>query len=88
MSDEQFVAELQIYCYLRQIGGYPIGHPNRIGFQPVVPVAWLPSGHVDRKGTIDSGIYGDFSPNEVHALLEEGKIAMVQSRQQDNHAQN
>jgi hypothetical protein len=36
ISDEQFLKELEINCYCNQISGYPVGHPARMRFRPII----------------------------------------------------
>lgn len=62
MTDEEFYNELWIYCYVRQIDGYPLGHPKRTNFKPIVPT------NVTRKETLDMSYYDGFTAEQKEAL--------------------
>lgn len=66
MTDAAFNNELWIYCYKNQIDGYPLGHPCRTNFHPIVPT--VPSS---RQKTLDLAVYSGFSQEDRTALLVE-----------------
>jgi hypothetical protein len=36
MTDQEFLNELWINAYTNQIDGYPLGHPRRTNFKPIL----------------------------------------------------
>lgn len=74
MTDELFMNELRIRAYIDQIGGYPLGHPRRVNFKPIVPVVNTSDGKVIREATLNLSCYHDFSA-EDRALLLAGPAA-------------
>ncbi len=69
MTDHQFLVELRIRAYIDQIDGYPLGHPSREYFSPIVPT--LGGETVNREGTLALPCYHNFT-DEERAKLEEG----------------
>jgi hypothetical protein len=54
MTDEAFLNELWINSYTNQIDGYPLGHPRRTNFKPII----VTFGHpVDRERTLGAPSY-------------------------------
>ena len=71
MNDATFYNELWIACYKAQIDGYPIGHPNRMNFQPIVPYKKNEDGTYNRADTLDMASYSwVFAPKARALLLE------------------
>ena len=68
MSDEQFLAELNIRAYIDQISGYKVGDPARLNFAPTIPTIRV-SGTLHRAKTLELPSYHRFSPEERTALL-------------------
>lgn len=66
MTDSAFRNELWICCYKSQIDGYPLGHPGRMNFQPIVTFT------DDRLTALNLPSYaGKFTPEETALLLAE-----------------
>ena len=76
MTEQAFYNELWIACYKAQIDGYPLGHPNRTNFMPIVPVKMKRDGTYNREGTLEMTAYS-FTPEDKVLLLraadEDGK---------------
>lgn len=70
MSDEAFMHELWIYCYCHQIDGYPLGHPTRANFHPIVPYKRNADLTYDRQGTLEMSTYSDFTAEQMFRLTE------------------
>lgn len=69
MTDEQFLTELRIRAYTDQIAGYPLGHPARENFEPIIPRALdTNEGPLNRKVTLEFPCYHNFT-KEDHKLL-------------------
>lgn len=66
MTDEQFWNELWIYSYKAQIDGYPLGHPRRANFRPIVTAIGNP---VNREATLAMVGYEGFSEDDRKLLL-------------------
>ena len=64
MTDEQFKAELRIRSYIDQIDGYPLGHPARANFRPIIAVLGT------REATLDLPQYSTFTPEQRILLLK------------------
>lgn len=64
MTEDQFKNELWIACYIAQIDGYPLGHPKRTNFKPIVPR--IPD---NREKTLDMAPYAEKFTAEDKALL-------------------
>jgi len=67
MTDETFVDELYIRAYIDQIDGYPIGHPARKHFSPIIPINNNPDGSVNREATLEN--YHTFTDEQKQVLL-------------------
>lgn len=67
MNDKVFLNELWIYAYKHQIDGYPLGHPRRTGFKPIVVTIPDGKGGVNRERTLEH--YTSFSPEDKALLL-------------------
>ena len=63
MDDAAFRNEMWIVCYKSQIDGYPLGHPNRVNFKPIVPMMGT------RAGTLDMAVYANCFTEEQKKLL-------------------
>ena len=72
MTDEIFMNELSIRAYMDQLAGYPFGHPGRINLKPILAVHYRAEGKIDREKTLDSPVYGKFTPEQRAKLLEVG----------------
>ena len=70
MNDAAFYNELWIACYKAQIDGYPLGHPCRTNFKPIVPVKENRDGTYNRVGTLEMAGYS-FSDEDKALLLAE-----------------
>lgn len=68
VSEEQFAKELWINCYCNQITGYPVGHPQRMHFEPIIPVFRNSDGTYNRERTIDGPAY-TFTDEQKQILL-------------------
>lgn len=69
MNEAAFYNELWIYCYKTQIDGYPLGHPNRTNFRPIVPTKANEDGTYNRAGTLEMPSYHLFSADDRQKLL-------------------
>jgi hypothetical protein len=70
MTDAAFFNELWIACYKTQIDGYPLGHPKRTDFQPIVPFKRNEDGTYNRAGTLEMAGYS-FTDEQKALLLAE-----------------
>lgn len=71
MTDHQFMNELWIRAYIDQIEGYPLGHPGRENFVPIVPSCRDSNdGPVNRENTLDCPCYDRFTSEDREALLK------------------
>lgn len=71
MSDAAFNNELWIACYKMQIDGYPLGHPSRTNFKPIVTFKRSADGTFNREGTLEMALYADyFTPEQKQELLK------------------
>lgn len=71
MTDDAFYNELWIACYRSQIDGYPLGHPNRINFKPIVPVVRKEDRTYNREKTLMLSAYGSyFTDDQKQELLK------------------
>lgn len=72
MKDGAFRNELWINAYKNQIDGYPMGHPRRTNFRPIVST--VPKGDgtgtCNRQRTLDGTAY-TFTDEERELLLDE-----------------
>lgn len=73
MTDEAFQNELWVACYKAQIDGYPLGHPSRTNFQPIVP------RKATRKDTLDMGYYANLFTADDRRVLESEEPCSTQS---------
>jgi hypothetical protein len=80
MTDRQFMVELRIRAYIDQIAGYPLGHPGRENFRPIVPTHQTGAGgehlsspeplRINRKLTLELPCYHNFTEEDRKLLLE------------------
>ena len=68
VSDKLFLNELHINCYCNQISGYPVGHPRRVNFKPIVVTIPDGNGGYNRERTIDGPAY-TFTDEQRATLL-------------------
>lgn len=67
MTEQAFYNELWIACYKTQIDGYPLGHPCRTNFTPIVSVKIKrEDGTYNREGTLEMYSFG---PEDKALLL-------------------
>lgn len=72
MTNEQFLTELRIRAYIDQIAGYPLGHPARKDFEPIVPdLLNTNEGPLNRKLTLEFPCYHNFTKEDRELLLKE-----------------
>lgn len=75
MTDHQFVVELRIRAYIDQISGYPLGHPAREDFSPIVPTIGDP---INREATLDLAAFSSsFSDEQKKKMLERSDVTTV-----------
>lgn len=70
MTDEAFLNELWIYCYKTQIDGYPLGHPARTNFKPIVTTLGRPGMPLNREKILTLPAY-NFSAEDRDLLLNQ-----------------
>lgn len=70
VTEEQFYRELQVNCFINQIGGYPVGHPERgLEYRPIVPFKKNDDGTYNRSGTLEMTAFS-FTDEEKKILME------------------
>lgn len=71
MTDKQFMNELWIRGYIDQIAGYPLGHPGRENFNPIIPFNQdSDNGPVNRERTLENPCYHLFTADDRKMLLK------------------
>lgn len=73
MTNDIFRNELWIRAYMDQIEGYPLGHPKRVNFQPIVPEI-EDNGVLNRAATLLLACYQVFTEEDRSTLLAEGEV--------------
>jgi len=71
MTDHQFMVELRIRAYIDQIDDYPLGHPKRENFKPLVPANYdSDDAPVNREMTLGNPCYHKFTAEDRELLLQ------------------
>lgn len=84
MTDHAFLVELHIRAYMDQVDGYPLGHPSREKFKPIVAMFHDKDGKIDRARTLENSFH-NFSTGDVALLMnttEDWRDALNECRQQ------
>jgi len=79
MTDAQFATELRINAYVNQIAGYPLGHPARENFKPIVVTFRKPDGSFDRRRTLDLPAY-TFTADQQAMMLDQQAMMLLDDR--------